>query len=118
MARAFGQHRHSRKQEKFVPTLSIPEDAAVHAPICRWRVPQQYELRSLLGSGAYGAVCEAFDRNTGRMVAIKRVARIFDDLVNAKRVLREVAILARLADKHVVQLYDIVAPRGDLASFN
>jgi len=108
----------ARKQKKFVPTPAIPEDAAVHVPVRRWRVPQHYDLRSTLGSGAYGTVCEAFDQDAGRVVAIKRVPRLFDDLVVAKRVLREVAILARLNHPNVVRLYDLAVPHDDTSHFN
>merc|ERR1719150_2065364 len=35
---------------------------------------------------------------------------MFDDLIDCKRILREVAILSKLDHAHIVQLYDITAP--------
>jgi len=83
-----------------------------------WRLPPCYELRSLLGSGAYGTVAEALDREKGRMCAIKRIPNVFDDLVAARRILREVSILSRLDDPRVVRVYDSVIPGIEATCFN
>lgn len=50
-------------------------------------------------------------------MAIKRVRNMFDDLIDCKRILRELAILNRLDHRNVVRIHDIVQPR-DLASFD
>lgn len=118
MAPLAGRSRRSRKQDKFDPTAVIPEHSIMNLPPHKWRVPQRFELSSVLGSGAYGTVCEAYDREGDRRVAIKRIARVFDDLAVAKSVLREVSILARLASPHVVHLHDVVVPHGDMTNFN
>mmetsp|Transcript_9963 Transcript_9963/g.21911 ORF Transcript_9963/g.21911 Transcript_9963/m.21911 type:complete len:421 (-) Transcript_9963:206-1468(-) len=76
----------------------------------RWRVPSRYEIRQTIGNGSYGSVCEAYDREEHRLVAVKRVRHMFDDLIDCKRILREVSILARLKHEYVVQLYDVLAP--------
>ena len=51
------------------------------------------------------------------MVAIKKVKRIFDDLVDCKRMLREIAILSELEDDRIVKLLDVIVP-GNHATFN
>mmetsp|Transcript_80088 Transcript_80088/g.235562 ORF Transcript_80088/g.235562 Transcript_80088/m.235562 type:complete len:411 (-) Transcript_80088:134-1366(-) len=79
-------------------------------PASQWNVPSRYEVKSLIGSGSYGSVCEAYDKETERNVAIKRVKHMFDDLIDCKRILREVAILTRLNHPHIVQIYDLVEP--------
>ena len=38
-----------------------------------------------IGGGSYGVVCSADDTATGRRVAIKKIANVFSDLVDAKR---------------------------------
>lgn len=76
----------------------------------RWKIPPRYEYRQTIGTGSYGSVCEAYDREGGRLVAVKRVRHMFDDLIDCKRILREVSILARLRHEYVVQLYDVIAP--------
>jgi len=79
-------------------------------PADRWKLPPRYELRQLIGSGSYGSVCEAFDNEQKRLVAIKRIGHMFEDLVDCKRILREIAILGKLKNENVVKIYDIVAP--------
>ena len=37
-----------------------------------------------IGGGSYGVVCSADDTATGRRVAIKKIANVFSDLVDAK----------------------------------
>eukprot|EP00443_Scrippsiella_acuminata_P056670 CAMPEP_0115487216 /NCGR_PEP_ID=MMETSP0271-20121206/60840_1 /TAXON_ID=71861 /ORGANISM="Scrippsiella trochoidea, Strain CCMP3099" /LENGTH=490 /DNA_ID=CAMNT_0002915257 /DNA_START=136 /DNA_END=1604 /DNA_ORIENTATION=+ len=83
----------------------------------RWRIPARYEFRQMIGTGSYGSVCEAYDRDQGRLVAVKRVRHMFEDLVDCKRILREVAILSRLRHEYVVQMYDVIAP-GSSHSFD
>lgn len=57
-------------------------------------VDDRYEYIKQIGHGAYGVVCSAFDRRTNRKVAIKKVTNAFQDLVDAKRILREVRLLS------------------------
>mmetsp|Transcript_54976 Transcript_54976/g.117323 ORF Transcript_54976/g.117323 Transcript_54976/m.117323 type:complete len:419 (+) Transcript_54976:181-1437(+) len=82
-----------------------------------WKIPTRYDLRQLLGSGAYGNVAEAKDTEKKRRVAIKQAKHLLDDLIDAKRILREIAILGKLDHPHVVKLYDVVVPH-DLRRFN
>jgi mitogen-activated protein kinase 1/3 len=51
-----------------------------------------------------------------RKVAIKKVKRVFEDLIDCKRILREIAILTRVDDGRIVKLYDICVP-SDLSNF-
>ena len=41
-----------------------------------------------IGSGAYGVVVSALDRQKNKKVAIKKVINAFDDLIDAKRIVR------------------------------
>ena len=86
-------------------------------PKIDWDVGSDYEITKQIGSGSYGMVCEALHLPTGEKVAIKRVSRIFDDLVDCKRLLREIAILRYLNHPNVVRLRSICLPR-DLTQFN
>eukprot|EP00913_Durusdinium_trenchii_P023906 g22451.t1 len=56
-----------------------------------WQLPSRYKVTELIGSGSYGSVCEAVDDHKGerQVVAIKKCKRIFEDLVDCKRILRE-----------------------------
>ena len=57
-----------------------------------FRVDTRYENLKPAGKGAYGTVCAAEDNVSGEGVAIKKVGGIFDDLVAAKRILREIRV--------------------------
>ena len=57
-------------------------------------------------------VCSATDTVTGEEVAIKKVADVFADLVDAKRILREIKLLQHLAKdgghENIVKLRDVM----------
>lgn len=95
---------------KEASSLSIP------LPYSNWNLSTRYEVRTLLGVGSYGHVCEAFDSFTQRKVAVKKIPRPFEELIDCKRILREIAILNRLCHLNIVQLVDVVIP-GDLGKF-
>jgi len=81
-----------------------------------WNVPHRYELGKGIGTGSYGSVYQAWDKVGRRNVAIKKVKRVFEDLIDCKRILREIAILSRIDDDRIVRLYDICVP-SDLMNF-
>jgi mitogen-activated protein kinase 1/3 len=82
----------------------------------RWPLPGRYKQRSILGSGAYGTVSEAADHASSKLVAIKRVKDLFHNLVDCKRILRELAIQTRLDHPNIVKIHSIFLPKGDNAS--
>lgn len=55
----------------------------------------RYDVKKCVGSGAYGHVFSAHDMKTGQSVAIKRIHNAFEDVIDAKRVLREIKILSK-----------------------
>jgi len=79
-----------------------------------WKLPPRYEVRQLIGTGSYGSVCEAYDKEKERIVAIKKVNRVFEDLIDCKRILREIAILTSLDNDRIVRIYDIHIPEDYL----
>lgn len=80
--------------------------------------PERYEAQQRLGRGTYGTVWQALDRQEDRLVAVKIGKDLFEDLVDAKRTLREVLLLSKLQSDHVVRLLDVVIPSEDLQGFN
>ena len=66
-----------------------------------------------IGSGSYGVVCSAFHKPTGERVAIKKLASIFDNLVVAKRTLREMKILKHFKHDNIIKIREILKPRGE-----
>ena len=75
-----------------------------------WKVGPHYEIVKKIGSGSYGAVCEATQQATGNKVAIKKLDRIFEDTVDGKRILREIHLLRRLGHNSIVKLIDVLQP--------
>eukprot|EP00960_Hanusia_phi_P051640 760918-Hanusia_phi.AAC.6 len=70
----------------------------------KWVVPKRYKIAVLLGSGAYGCVCRAYDneeKKGGAYVAIKRFEDVFMSKTDALRILREIAILRRLEHSRI-----------------
>eukprot|EP00931_Biecheleriopsis_adriatica_P084526 TRINITY_DN5840_c0_g2_i1.p1 TRINITY_DN5840_c0_g2~~TRINITY_DN5840_c0_g2_i1.p1 ORF type:complete len:421 (-),score=73.26 TRINITY_DN5840_c0_g2_i1:10-1272(-) len=81
-------------------------------PRGQWQIPPRYKVTEVIGSGSYGSVCEAVDEGaTPRQnVAIKKCKGIFEDLVDCKRILREVSILSKLDHRNVVKIHDFHIP--------
>lgn len=82
-----------------------------------WDVGPDYEIIRQIGSGSYGMVCEARYRPTGERVAIKQMPHIFDDLIDCKRLLREICILRYLNHPNVVKIRTVIPPK-DFDRFN
>lgn len=72
----------------------------------RDRIGERYELGQVLGSGASGVVYEAFDRQRGARVAIKRLRR--DGPLDVVRLKREFRTLADVAHPNLVRLLELV----------
>ncbi|KAF8818751.1 CMGC kinase, MAPK family (ERK) MAPK-1 [Cardiosporidium cionae] len=75
-----------------------------------WEVPKRLKLIQKVGSGAYGIVASFFDEETKREVAVKKVGDAFKDLVDAKRILREIRILRHLKHTNIIRILDIFPP--------
>ena len=72
-----------------------------------------YEIIQLLGTGSYGVVVKAQNKETKKIVAIKKFFSVYRDMVDAKRILREIAIIRKLnATKHpnIIEIYDLIIP--------
>lgn len=82
-----------------------------------WEIGEDYEINKIIGKGSYGDVAEAIHKPTKKKVAIKRIYRVFEDLVDCKRIVREIAILRRMKHINVVGLFDIIEPH-DLTNFD
>lgn len=92
-------------------TLELPKQTI------DWHVGPNYEIIKQLGVGSYGMVCEARHIASGERVAIKHVTKIFDDIIDCKRLLREIFILRYLNHPNVVRIRDIILP-SNLDTFN
>nr|AFJ54625.1 mitogen-activated protein kinase [Dunaliella salina] len=70
----------------------------------------RYSPLKPIGKGAYGVVCSARDSESNQKVAIKKIANAFENLVDAKRTLREIKLVRHLNHENVVQIRDLIPP--------
>eukprot|EP00761_Pharyngomonas_kirbyi_P013006 gb/GECH01013033.1/.p1 GENE.gb/GECH01013033.1/~~gb/GECH01013033.1/.p1 ORF type:complete len:353 (+),score=47.07 gb/GECH01013033.1/:1-1059(+) len=82
-----------------------------------FQVDERYVIEKTIGYGAYGIVVSAKDQITGRKVAIKKIPKLFQDVVDGKRILREIKLLAHFKHDNVISIKDIMRPE-DKESFN
>ena len=77
---------------------------------CKFVVDERYEYIKQIGVGAYGVVCSCYDKKENRNVAIKKVGNAFEDLIDAKRIVREIKLLRYFKHDNIVSLLDIQKP--------
>ena len=70
------------------------------SPTSPARAGTQYQVLDVVGEGAYGIVCSAIHRPSGRKVAIKKIAP-FDHSMFCLRTLRELKLLKFLSEAGV-----------------
>jgi len=73
-------------------------------------VNKRYELQKTVGYGAYGIVCASQDTESKEKVAIKKIAKVFEDLVDGKRIVRELKLLKFMNHENVLSIKDILVP--------
>ena len=61
----------------------------------------------MIGAGAYGVVYSAWDEKEKQHVAVKKIETAFGDVIDAKRILREIKILKFFEHENIVRLVDI-----------
>lgn len=82
--------------------VPVPEECRVpgKARYQIWRtsfeIDDAYAPIKAIGKGAYGIVCSAKHTPTGEKVAIKKITNAFENLVDARRTLREMKLLRYL----------------------
>ena len=99
------QHRQGQPQGKFGSTLV--RYSTTKSFYCFQRtsshalfIGTQYQVLDVVGEGAYGIVCSAVHRPSGRKVAIKKIAP-FDHSMFCLRTLRELKLLKFLSEAGV-----------------
>ncbi|RKO94901.1 Pkinase-domain-containing protein, partial [Caulochytrium protostelioides] len=71
-------------------------------------IDQKYRLIRELGQGAYGVVCAARNTETGQEVAIKKVTKVFEKAILAKRALRELKLLRHFhGHENIIAILDM-----------
>ncbi|WP_346837480.1 protein kinase [Microbulbifer sp. SAOS-129_SWC] len=75
----------------------------------------RYQVTGQLGSGGMGVVYLALDERLNRRVAIKRLLKRPNSSAAPQRIRQEALLLAQLNHNNIVQIYDVVEERDDLA---
>jgi len=69
---------------------------------------QRYEKLEKIGEGTYGTVFKAKNKETGEIVALKRVRLDDDDEGVPSSALREICLLKELNHRNIVRLHDVL----------
>jgi len=80
-------------------------------------VDSHYEYIKLIGKGAYGIVWSAKDKKNKKKVAIKKVHDAFEDLIDAKRIVREIRLLSFFDHENIISLIDVMKPHEGKTGF-
>lgn len=94
---------------------ALPADSRFHVLVAqgaKFVVDRHYELIKSIGHGAYGVVISARDTRTGTKVAIKKVPHAFDDIVDARRILREIKLLRHFNHENIIGIQNLVCPQS------
>lgn len=75
-------------------------------------VDEKYEVIKQIGAGAYGVVASALNKQTNKKVAIKKVINAFEDVIDAKRILREIKLLRFLSHENIIGMVDLLKPES------
>ncbi|GMF65624.1 unnamed protein product [Phytophthora lilii] len=76
-----------------------------------FQIDDKYKFIKVIGRGA-----SAENTETNEKVAVKKISRAFEDLVDAKRILREIKLLQHFDHENVITIVDLLPPPS-LAQF-
>jgi len=79
-----------------------------------FEVDSRYSVVSIVGQGSYGVVCSAVDDVSGTKVAIKKAIGVFDDLIDGRRLWREISLMRLLREagcRNILPLHRVMLPQ-------
>merc|ERR1719329_681071 len=76
----------------------------------KFKVPAELNFIKKVGSGAYGTVASFEDPKTGKKMAVKKITDAFHDLIDGKRILREVKLLRNFQHDNIISILDMYPP--------
>jgi serine/threonine protein kinase len=83
-------------------------------------IDERYDVVSVIGRGSYGVVCKCDDMVTNKQVAIKKVEHLFSDLIDGRRIWREIVVLRLLHQaraRNVLRLTALLQPSEDMSRY-
>eukprot|EP00752_Nemacystus_decipiens_P009610 g8587.t1 len=75
-----------------------------------FELDDHYEMNKTIGSGGYGVVVSALDKKKDTKVAVKKVVSAFDDMLVAKRMIREIRLLRQFDHDNIIRIVDMLPP--------
>eukprot|EP00411_Alexandrium_monilatum_P029602 CAMPEP_0175373868 /NCGR_PEP_ID=MMETSP0095-20121207/22954_1 /TAXON_ID=311494 /ORGANISM="Alexandrium monilatum, Strain CCMP3105" /LENGTH=313 /DNA_ID=CAMNT_0016672079 /DNA_START=79 /DNA_END=1017 /DNA_ORIENTATION=+ len=91
---------------RITPEMQLDDDET--------EVTRRYERLEKIGSGTYGTVYKAFDRQTQKQVAIKEIRILYEDDGVPSTALREISLLRDSNNSNIIQLFDVYSSRISL----
>uniref|UniRef100_A0A6Q2ZMH2 Mitogen-activated protein kinase 15 n=1 Tax=Esox lucius TaxID=8010 RepID=A0A6Q2ZMH2_ESOLU len=77
-------------------------------------ISMKYEIKRRLGKGAYGIVWKAVEKQTGEVVAVKKIFDAFRNRTDAQRTFREIMFLQEFGDHdNIVKLLNVIRAQND-----
>ncbi|XP_038652427.1 uncharacterized protein LOC119965736 [Scyliorhinus canicula] len=77
-------------------------------------INHKYQLKRRLGKGAYGIVWKAIDRQTGEVVAVKKIFDAFRNQTDAQRTFREILFLQEFGHHpNIIKLLNVIRAAND-----
>jgi len=96
------------KYKTFILSNAVSTSSISNAVL---EVEQRYEIKSIIGHGAYGTVCSSVDLKTGKQCAVKKIENIFEHRSLAKRTLRELKLLRYFKHENIMGVDRVMRPR-------
>lgn len=127
MSKLLGKLKSSGSEEK---KEVLVDGKALKRPVLRtfhikkdnatFEVTEQYDVKKILGFGAYGQVCLAYDNIRKKNVAIKKIFNTFSqDFEYQKRILREIKLMCHFQESNdgkghsnIINILDVIPPRS------
>ena len=102
--------------EKDKEKIHNAKNLSILQPPIDWNLGPDYKILKVLGSGTYGTVCKAQNLKTNQIIAVKRIANLFESIHESKRILREICLLRRMKHNNIIMIYDLLI-EGDNENF-
>lgn len=89
--------------------MSDPSYYSVQVGYHKFYIDQRYQDLKPIGDGAYGFVASGYDRISKQQVAIKKIGDAFLDVIDAKRILRELRLLRHFnSHDNIISIWDVM----------
>lgn len=98
----------SHEDQISAKSSTISKNLSINQPPMDWNLGPDYKILKVLGSGTYGTVCKVQHTSTNQVLAVKRIANLFENIHESKRILREICLLRRMKHPNIIAIHDLV----------